>query len=113
MQNMNKIGKNIRIQRELLGISQEYLATELSISQPSYARLEQDDKKISITRLMHIAKILKSTVAELIGEPRSNIINQHNNENPYAYVHNLYNADKDHIKSLKQEISFLKTLLKS
>ena len=39
------------------------------------------------------------------------IINQQNSENPQAYVDNVFQADKDHIQTLKDEIIFLRKLL--
>ncbi|WP_395042872.1 helix-turn-helix domain-containing protein [Flavobacterium sp.] len=98
--------------RETRGLSQDNIAIELGITQPSYARLEKDDERISITRLVHIAKVLKTSVSELIDEKTLKIINQQNSENPSAYVDSIINSDKDHIKTLKEEISFLRNLLK-
>jgi len=108
---MNSIGNKIRIYRESKGLSQDNLALELGITQPSYARLEKDDDRISITRLISIAKILKTTVSDLIDEKTQKIINQQNSENPNAYVDSVINSDKDHIKTLKDEIVFLRTML--
>lgn len=108
---MNIIGNKIRILRETKGLSQDNLATELGITQPSYARLEKADERISITRLMHIAQILKCTVSDLIDEKTQKVINQQNSENASAYVDSVINSDKEHIQSLKEEISFLKSLL--
>lgn len=108
---MNDIGEKIRQLRERKGLSQEYIATELGITQPSYARLEKDDDRISITRLMSVASILKTSVAELINEKTGKVINQQNSENPNAYVDSIINADKDHVQTLKEEITFLRSRL--
>ncbi|WGU68305.1 helix-turn-helix transcriptional regulator [Capnocytophaga canimorsus] len=61
---MNKIGFNIRKIREQKGYSQEYLANQLNISQASYARLENQDTKITVDRLFQIAEILKTEVTD-------------------------------------------------
>lgn|SRR5690554_1115509 len=108
---MNDIGNKIRQLREKKGLSQEYLATELGITQPSYARLEKEDDRITITRLITIAGLLKTTVAELINEKTGKVINQQNSKNPNAYVDSIINADKDHIQTLKEEIAFLRQQL--
>ncbi len=110
---MNTIGAKIRKTRELRGLSQDNIAVELGISQPSYARLEKGDDRISITRLVNIASILKTSVSELINEKVGKVINQQNSENPQAYVDNIFQADKDHINTLKEEITFLRKLLES
>jgi transcriptional regulator with XRE-family HTH domain len=109
---MNNIGSKIRVLREQKGYSQESLAQELGLTQPSYARLEKQDERISITRLMQIAKVLKTSVAELIDESSKNVIHQTNNKKAEAYnVETIINADKEHIATLKEEISFLREML--
>ncbi len=108
---MNIIGNKIRQLRESKGLSQDNLAHELGITQPSYARLEKQDERISITRLIQIATLLKTTVGDLIGEKAQKIINQQNSEHASAYVDSVINADKEHITTLKEEIVFLRQLL--
>lgn len=112
---MNNIGNKIRNLREQKGYSQESLAFELGITQPSYARLEKQDERISIIRLIQIATILKTTVAELIDEKTQKVINQQNSEGSQAYnvdtINTIINADKEHIATLKDEIMYLRNLL--
>ena len=112
---MNFIGNKVRMMRQIKGFSQENLALELGITQSSYARLEKQDDRISITRLIQIAKILKTTVSELIDEKPQKIIHQENSENAQAFnvdtINTIINSDKEHIKTLKNEIEFLRSLL--
>lgn len=108
---MNKTGNRIRQMRELKGLSQDNLAFELEISQSSYARLEKKDERISIKRLMDIAGVLKTSVSELLDEKTQKDINQQNSENSTGYLENIINSDKEHIKTLKEEISFLRKLI--
>lgn len=113
---MNVVSSKIRQIRTKHGISQESMAEELGISQPSYARLETEDARINVVRLMHIAKILEVSVSELLGEKSQVINNQSHNETANAFtvdkVNKIINADKNHIQSLKDEISFLREVLK-
>lgn len=81
----NEVGNKIRILREQKGLSQENLALDLGITQPSYARLEKDDSRINVPRLIQIAKFLDVTVAEILNEKAKTVINQQNSKNPYAY----------------------------
>lgn len=108
---MNKTGNRIRQMRELKGLSQDNLAFELEISQSSYARLEKKDERISIKRLMDIAGVLKTSVSELLDEKTQKDINQQNSENSTGYLENIINSDKEHIKTLKEEIAFLRKLI--
>lgn len=104
----NEVGNRIRILREQKGLSQENLAMELGITQPSYARLEKDDSRINIPRLIQITRILDVTVSEILNEKSNTVINQHDNISANAYGHvQTINSDKEHIQSLQREIAFL------
>jgi transcriptional regulator with XRE-family HTH domain len=114
---MNKIGNKIRNLREQKGYSQESLAQELGLTQPSYARLEKHDDRISIIRLIQIATILKTTVGELIDEKAQKVINLQNSQGCQAYnvdtINTIINADKEHIATLKAEIDFLRKIVEN
>jgi hypothetical protein len=45
--------------------------------------------------------------------PNSQHTNQQNSENPQAYVDTIFQADKEHIQTLKDEITFLRKLLEA
>jgi transcriptional regulator with XRE-family HTH domain len=68
---MDKIGKKIRALRLEKGLSQDNLASSLGLTQSSYARLEKNDDRISINRLLHIAKILEVNAIELLHDEES------------------------------------------
>lgn len=108
---MNLIGNKIRLLREEKGLSQENLATALDITQSNYARLEKDDNRISVTRLIIIAKTLETTVTDLVGEKANNVVNQNHNHEAVTYLNANFQADKDHINTLKDEIEYLKKLV--
>jgi len=109
----NQIGTRIRKARENKGISQEAMALELDITQSNYGRLEKSDTRLTVPKIQKIAKVLDITISYLFDEKSAKIINQQNNENPQAYnVDTIINADKDHINTLKEEILFLRKLLK-
>jgi len=113
---MNVVGTKIRQIRTRQGISQESMAEELGITQPSYARLETADSRINVERLMLIAKVLEVKPSELLGDKANIVNNQSHNETANAFnvdkVNKIINADKNHIKSLKEEIGFLREVLK-
>ena len=67
---MNKIGFNIRKVRESKGFSQEYMANVLDISQASYARLENEDTKVTVDRLQKIAEILETSIIDFFDAPK-------------------------------------------
>ncbi len=97
IQKMNKTGFNIRKQREIRGFSQEYMADALNISQASYARLENENTKVTVERLYKIAEILESSIIDFFEVDKVTIQNQTNNEGAYAngYVQNLHIENKE------------------
>ncbi len=108
---MNLIGNKIRLMRDVKGLSQENMANALDITQSNYARLEKDDNRISVPRLIIIAKTLETTVTELVGEKANNVVNQNNNHEAVTYLQSTFLSDKEHIQTLKDEIEYLKKLL--
>lgn len=108
---MNSIGNKIRLLREEKGLSQENLASALDITQSNYARLEKDDNRISVPRLIIIAKTLETTVTELVGEKPNTVVNQNTQRDAFAYFQSTFQSDKEHIQTLKDEIEYLKKML--
>ena len=94
---MDRIGFNIRRIREQKGFSQEYLASQLNISQASYARLENETTKITIDRLYQIAKILNTEITDFFNVNKLHIQQQTNYEGAYGngYVQNLTIENKE------------------
>jgi transcriptional regulator with XRE-family HTH domain len=70
---MNDIARNIKQIRELKSFTQEYMAQELGISQPAYAKIEQGMTILKIDRLQQIADILEVDVSVLLNT--TNIFN--------------------------------------
>ena len=73
-----------------------------------YFTLFEIDRFHSVTRLIVIAKTLETTVTELVGEKANNVVNQ--NHEVVTYLNANFQADKDHITTLKEEIEFLKNV---
>ena len=110
---INEIGTRIRTARDRKGISQEAMALELEITQSNYGRLEKNDSRLTVPKIQKIAKVLDITISYLFDEKSAKIITQHNNKNPHAYnVETIVHADKEHINTLKDEILFLRNLLR-
>jgi transcriptional regulator with XRE-family HTH domain len=108
---MNSIGNKIRLLRSKKGLSQENMASALDITQSNYARLEKDDNRLSVPRLILIARALETTVTELVGEKANTVVNQNNNQEAVTYLHSNFQADKEHIQTLKDEIEYLTKII--
>jgi len=67
------IARNIKQIRELKSFTQEYMAKELGISQPAYAKIEQGLTVLKIDRLQQIADILEVDLSTLLNT--TNIFN--------------------------------------
>ncbi|MFK5855109.1 MAG: helix-turn-helix transcriptional regulator [Bacteroidota bacterium] len=61
-----KIGRKIRIIREIRGYTQEYLAIQLEISQTAYSRIENETVKLDLVKLEGIAEILELDLISLL-----------------------------------------------
>ena len=120
---MSNIVANIIRIRKQKGFPQEVVATELGISQATYARIESEEVGLTIERLYKIAKILETDVAAFVDASKITIQNQTNNEGSNGYVENLYMENKETLKKLiqtlekenehlKTEIEFLRSMIK-
>jgi len=100
--------------------SQEYMATSLGISQSYYARIENDQADISLSRLSQIATILELPVSKLL--PLELV--QHIESVSHSQVGNgqyldqrVQEVQNAHYESqlthLRQEIEFLRQLISS
>lgn len=63
----NVLGGEIRKYRDQYCLTQEYMANELGIGQSAYQKIEAGAVKVSIERLVQIAKILDKPVEIFIG----------------------------------------------
>lgn len=112
---MNKIGFNIRKIRESRGFSQEYMANVLDISQASYARLENEDTKVTVDRLYKIAEILETSIIDFFDTDKITIQNQNNYDYSNGLIQNMTVESKEVYEKLLQskdeQIALLKKLI--
>jgi len=108
---MNQVGIRIRKLREARGLNQESLAQELGLKQSSYGRLEKNDERLTVPKLLIIAEVLKVPVAVLFGEKTGNNINENKGDNAQAQIGTIIQQDKEYIASLKDEIMFCRKII--
>ena len=63
---LHQVLKNIKALRELKGLSQDYVAKRLGISQSSYARFENESKRIDYRLIEGVADVFEVTPATII-----------------------------------------------
>lgn len=106
---MATIGTRIRKLREEKNISQEKMAMELILTQSTYGRLEKNDQRLTAPKLIKIAQILNVSVSYLFGEQLElDIVNE---KKDTFESNNIIIANKEHIKTLKEEVIFLRKLV--
>ena len=110
------ISNNIRLLRESLGYSQDYVAVQLGITQQAYSAIEKSPEKATLQRLRQIASVLQVSLLVLLGEDEI-VIQQNFNQaggNAATIFKNFYSSTEvvDRlISELKEEIQFLRTAL--
>lgn len=95
---MKEIARNIKDEREKQNFTQEYMASELNISQPAYSKIEAAKTEVTFHQLIRISRILKVDVLILIRE--------HSTHTPNTEL-------EERVKKLEDELKDLKRMLKS
>jgi len=114
---MNIIGQKIKKLREEKGITQETMAIQLDVTQSNYGRLEKDDRRLNVVKLLKIAKILDININHLFNEVISENF-EPGNEEVFSQANKevydiLVNSLRAEIQHLKDEINFLRVIVKS
>lgn len=112
---MNNIGHKIRKVREFKGLSQEYMAQKLNISQRAYSKMERGETKIDFERIEDVSKILEVDPMDLHSFDESYIFNNCMQSGKFMQFINqipekLIEQYEARIKQLEEENRFLKNL---
>ena len=99
------IARNIKQIRELKNYTQEYMAEQLGISQPSYAKIEQGITELKIDRIQQIANILEVDLSTLLNTTNifNIVFNAPATQSGYNNYNNLSNVDVDAIRKIIKE----------
>ncbi len=111
------IGHKIRKIRELKGYSQEYMAHKLNISQRAYSKLEREEIKLDWKRINEISQVLEIDPIDLVSFDDSLIFNNCTQSGKFKNFYNNFPEEikqlyETRIEELKNEITFLRNLLK-
>ena len=108
--------KNIRKIRGLRDYSQEYMGKKLGISARGYGGIETGETPLTLERLEKIAEILEVSPLQLLAFDEKLIFNNCSQLGMFQTIHNTSDAERDlyerQIKELKEEIVFLRSLIK-
>lgn len=113
----DKIGQQIRSIRESRGYSQEYMAEMLGTCQSAYANLESGKSIMRVDRLLEICSLLEMDVHQLLEQCGTNkpvgLMNVRDGERKTEINLSEKQVYEQLIISLRSEIDFLRSLLKS
>ncbi len=114
--------------RKQKGYSLENIADELHISHSAYYKLENNQSRLTVERLIDISKILNTSLADLFNEASTHIYNQNNNVKDSTIIakqefesynekdretsNKLMSVLENEIQHLKSEVEFLREMLK-
>ena len=114
------VGDIIRVIRENLGYNQDYVATQLGITQQAYSNIEKNPEKATLGRLKEIATILRVSLVTLLGEDEVYIQQnfQQQGGNAATQMHIIPSANEREvyerlIAKMKEEIVFLREITKT
>ena len=123
MENSNKEkfkANRIKVLRESLGYSQDYVASKLNITQQALSRIEQNPDNATLNRLKELSLILGVSLTSIIGEEDSYILQNFQQQGGQAskvmYItgigENERKSYENHIEDLKEQVVLLSDLLK-
>jgi transcriptional regulator with XRE-family HTH domain len=112
---MNLIGQRIKKFREERNITQEAMAKHLDVTQSNYGRLEKDDRRLNVVKLLKIVHILDINIMMLFGDTNhGQVANSENFTPTNKEVYDiLVESLRSEVQHLKDEISFLRVIVRS
>ncbi len=113
---MKAVGNKIRKIREFKGFTQDYMASQLEISQRAYSKLEKEEIKLDWQRIQKISTILEIDPVDLISFDDNLVFHNSTQSGKINTIHNhfpeeLKKSYEDRIKHLEEEVAFLRTLI--
>ena len=102
------------------GYSQEYVASQLNITQQALSRIEQNPENATLNRLKELSLILGVSLTSIIGEEDTYILQNFQQQGGQAstvmYITGISENERksyeNHIKDLKEQLFLLSDLLK-
>jgi len=112
------IGNKVRQLRELKGFSQDYIATQLGISQRAYSKIENNETRLDWNKLSKIAEILEMNPVDIASFDDNLIFNNCHQSGKFERFINqipekLIEQYEQRIIHLEKEIEFLRQELKN
>lgn len=110
---MQNIGEKIKKLRELRNFTQDYMATQLEMTQAGYSKVEGGQTDIAYSKIVEIAKVLDVSPEELIAFDSQKIFSSFNNITDSTNI-GIITTLSEEIKNLYEDkVALLNKLLKN
>ena len=115
-----KLGEKTRYFRQLLGYSQQVMATSLNISHTAYAKMEREETKLTPERLQKIANVMNMNPETITEFDKNIVLNNHAEVHNFGYYQENNNQSLNEsertsylstIEFLKKEVEYLKDII--
>ena len=111
----------IRMLREGIGLSQDYVAKKLNITQQAYSKLEKNPNNATLERLRQISEVLGVSVNSILGDDdmyiQQNFHQQGGNASTVMYITGLADREREalaqQISTLQKQIDLLTKIIES
>jgi DNA-binding XRE family transcriptional regulator len=102
-------GFKVRSKREELKLLRDHMADSLQVHQRTHAKWENGQSDLPLGKALEIAKILKSTLSDLLGNEAS-ATNQNYNKQEGENVYNV-TFDRETMQEINARFAFLERML--
>jgi transcriptional regulator with XRE-family HTH domain len=111
----------IRLLREGIGLSQEYVADKLNISQQAYSKMEKNPQNATLERLQKLSEVLGVNINSIVGNDdmyiQQNFHQQGGNASTVMYVTGLADREREsftqQISSLQKQVDVLTKIIET
>jgi transcriptional regulator with XRE-family HTH domain len=90
------VGYKIRAVRDVQGISQDYLASKLGVSQSTMSKIENDEMAVNFEKLYEISQILGVDINNVLNFDKSVVFNSCSQSG----LHNHYTFTSEDVKEV-------------
>jgi transcriptional regulator with XRE-family HTH domain len=111
----------VRMLREGIGFSQEYVANKLEISQQAYSKLEKNPNTATLERLRQLSEVLGVSINSIVGDEdmfiQQNFQQQGGNASTVMYMTGLADRERtallQQIQQLENQVALLTKIIES
>lgn len=105
----SKIGQRLKDLRKSKGMTQEQVADYLSISQSSYARIENGESQSWVNYLDKICELFKIEIEDLLKKDK--VIINNNQQGGVGYAETINNLSEKLVEQYEERIKELKEII--